>query len=685
MTTAARFDRVVALVASVAVAAAAGWRSVPLRSGKALVSALAIGDSVIAAGLTEGGLRLVSWKGDRVVDVVDRAFGAKGRIHSVAWLSGRFVAATEGGVFFVDPRTGGLDREGDRMSIPDVRVLRTRGFELWMAGPKGVAVVDGGGVGRMRSWNLPASGSVVPQSMLVVGSKVLVGTSDAGLLVLDAATGTWTRLGLEEGMPGRQVSGLELVGSKIYAATERGVAVVELPLRVAGVVLPGVASGWLTQINGALVAATFDGLSRFDGATLQPKPFDPDSGEVPEGAVVFGSGMLLSGGASGNLLVRRVPTFLGSVPPRGIPDGVRLVLPAPLPASTRLVAQLRLPEWLAAGIPMETGAGGAARERILRFPGGTVGRFVLDVAVLVGEKVLERRTVEIVSDRLPPALDLDPVPGWVKDSVLRIKGLAKASDGVTVFRVGDARPVDVGDDGRFETAVRLARGQNLIRFRAIDASGNASEREVGVVRDDSAPALALAPFDTADGPRMQVRIGLREQNLSGVSIEPSGAATAIATDSALLLDFKDLLPGDNRFVIRLQDLAGNRVAQRLNVVRRGDDLFLGSARRPDPVEAAAPAPVSAGPAGDCAGAGSVRVLRYSMLEGETLRKLAERFYGDKELAVVLIRWNGLEDDSLQWRRMSVGTRLEIPIWRDMVVGRNDVEALLATMPKRRAP
>ena len=45
-------------------------------------------------------------------------------------------------------------------------------------------------------------------------------------------------------------------------------------------------------------------------------------------------------------------------------------------------------------------------------------------------------------------------------------------------------PVEIGEEGTFETTVELAEGKNLIEVKAIDAAGNEAEVWTLVVRQE---------------------------------------------------------------------------------------------------------------------------------------------------------------------------------------------------------
>lgn len=687
-----------ALALGLATSSWSAWNALPLRGGNAMVTAIAVGDSAIAAGLSEGGVRWIGRASHALSIVRDPQFGERGRIYDLAWLAGRLVVASEGGVHFVDSPTGRpapIERVNSRMGAAGVRAFWVRGNELWMGGPKGIGVVEGAGAGRFRSWKLPEE-TDLPQCLLVVGNSVLVGTAASGLLILDVASGTWSRIGREEGLPENQVTGLEMVGARIFAGTSRGLAVIELSSRATSVAVAGMVNGWMTQINGAVVVSTFDGLVRVDGASLAATRLPLEAGLDPEGALRFDRGILASGGSSGRLLWQDRATWLGSDPLENVPEGFRLHLNAELPAGETLSAQLRMPEWPAAAVPMAVAAAKSSRDRILKLPTGASGRFLLELDLQKGAVLLERRTLEVVADRSPPLLSLDAVTGWSKDSAVELRGRSSAASGVSLFRVGQAQAIDVDEQGRFTDVVKLERGLNMVRYRAVDAAGNTSEREVGIVRDDASPWLQDTPPDTVDGSQVQLRLSLREANLKSSRIEPGDKAAMIVSDSSLLVDLRDLAPGRNLYRIELRDMADNRTERTIVVVRRGAEPSKPLVD-PDPV-AAAKAMSAKGDSCRCpavatpcapvrpaiASSKGVFVVRYGMREGETIRKVAERFYGDRELANVLIRWNDL-NDSAQYRKMPVGTTLDVPFWRDIEHGALSPAEALSTLPKRVEP
>jgi hypothetical protein len=73
-----------------------------------------------------------------------------------------------------------------------------------------------------------------------------------------------------------------------------------------------------------------------------------------------------------------------------------------------------------------------------------------------------------------------------------------------------------------------------------------------------------------------------------------------------------------------------------------------------------------------------------MVDGETIRKVSQKFYGTRDLDTVLIRWNGFLD-SRKWRRMPIGTLVEVPFWTDIDQDEPDVRAALRSFPWNQIP
>lgn len=77
-------------------------------------------------------------------------------------------------------------------------------------------------------------------------------------------------------------------------------------------------------------------------------------------------------------------------------------------------------------------------------------------------------------------------------------------------------------------------------------------------------------------------------------------------------------------------------------------------------------------------------MRYRAIEGETLEDVSERFYGTRPLSAIVARWNGIPD-SLQGRRLTAGTAVDVPFWTDFEFGRMDLREATTSFPWSSAP
>ncbi len=166
---------------------------------------------------------------------------------------------------------------------------------------------------------------------------------------------------------------------------------------------------------------------------------------------------------------------------------------------------------------------------------------------------------------------------------LEVNGVPAASGGTVVTRSGSAsfagtaqdgdsgiaslivngQAVAVDGAGRYSTVVAVLEGDNVLVVTASDAVGNTASITVHVLRDATAPSVALA-LD-ADGSPVVVAGG--ENYTAGATVKlivvasEAGAATfgrvahaVVAGENAFIVD---LAEGRNSFTVTFVDLAGN--------------------------------------------------------------------------------------------------------------------------------
>ena len=678
---------------AVAMAADTPWKRMALLPQDGVVSGVAAGDSRIAVGLSSGAVRLVDPSLKSSVPVGDAAFGSKGKVWSLAWHRGDLWIAAGRGLFQYRAKDSALDRS--QKNVPEsmrtgVVVLREQNDALWIASAKCVGRLGDPARGEFQEWKLPVSDN--PTALLEVPGRLLVGTTSQGLLLLDSATGEWSRFGVDQGLSSEQVTGLEWSGDQVFIATPEGLDAMDMSTRQIRLVVKNLMAAWMTQINGALMVSSIDGLYRIDAGTFETVPVALPAGAQAEGNLGQGLGVLLVGGRS-EILARDQPTILGREGLRPDSDGFRISLPGPVPAGIRIQAFLRIPEWPAARIPVEVAAPRSGTGWLLRIPPDIRGTIQLDLVATMDSRVVESRSFVGVGDRTKPVLDIETARGVVRDSEVVITGSAS---GLGPLRFAQLQPrrqdLPLGPGGEFRQTVHLREGANRFSWVLEDAIGNRVSREVSIRRDDVPPVVGAVPKDTVDGDFARIRIPFRDQSAVTVRIQPDDKVRVSTFDSFVVVEANRLSSGDNSWRIAFEDEAGNVTATEFHVVRKGDRATsildsMGKAAETPPAPSRPKSAASSGPGtspGPCATAGALHVVRYYMVDGETIRKVSQKFYGTRDLDTVLIRWNGFLD-SRKWRRMPIGTLVEVPFWTDIDQDEPDVRAALRSFPWNQIP
>lgn len=660
------------------------WRRLALPADQGAVSCLAIGNGRIAVGSAAGGVALFDSASGSASALRDPSFGKSGRIHSLAWSGGDLWVASEGGLFRYDAVAARLDRA--RSDLPPVlksgvRALAVDEGSVWAATSRVVACFRSDRRDLQKVWTLPIQDE--PTSLLKVGGRILVGTSSKGLLLLDSATGAWIRIGRAEGLSSDQVTGLEWVGAEVFVATPEGLDLLDLSSQKVRVLFPDLIASWMTQANGTLFVTSLDGLVRIDATARTKAPETLPAGVHPEGALAFREGTLVVA-CGAQLLARTQPTIFGGDGFRLAPQGFRLGLPAGIPSGKTIQAFLRLPEWPEAkmALALDTVDGGSAL--LVRMPPEIRGLVQIDLVASTGAKVDEVRSLEGVGDRTKPVLALDPIRPVVRDSQMDVSGRASGVGDLRLTLVPGSASIEAGADGTFRRNVPLSRGENRFELVLEDGIGNRTSREFSVRRDDKPPFIGSVPDDTVAGDFARIRVPYHEAGVVRASATGGAQVRVSVFDSFVVLEVRRLVAGSNTIRLALEDEAGNVSTKSVQVVRRqASSSILATSWGNDGTGNPGGMPGNgAGTAGDSTR--SVHVVHYRMVEGETLCSVAQLFYGSQSLAEVLIRWNGFADSS-QWRRMPVGTPVDVPFWKDFDYNNPDLKAALDTFPWDRIP
>lgn len=671
-----------ALVAKGASTDVGSWRRVGFDASRGIVAAMAPVPGGTALGTSAGGVLVYDEGAGRIDPLAGNGAARMRKVHALAWGAGSLWIASDVGLMRWDPSTRALFAAGnERPGGPptDIRSIAVTDRTVWIASSKNVFCFQPGRPETWREWAMPIQDT--PGAILRVGSRLIVGTVTKGLLVLDSASGVWVRLGRSEGLSSDQVVGLEWVGSEVFVATPEGIDVLDLSSQKVRPAFPELGCSWMTQSNGNLLVETEDGVVRIDMARGKSVPVALAAGTRASGALSARGGRLTVAVGS-EILDRSEPTLLGEDPMALSAQGFALSLSRRLPDRTSLKAYLRIPEWPDAKVPLTLDLSEDRKRISIRLPEDARGRVQVDLAAVGTDSVvLECRSLEASADRSPPLLGLETPHAATRDTVMEVRGKATGVAPVSLVRQPGAVVVAIAADGSFCDRVPLAPGSNAFRWVLSDAIGNVVEREGSFRRDLVAPRLGVPPSDTVSGDFARVRLKLQDEGLVTASVRGPGQARVVVFDSFLVLEARMLGTGQNQFLVTVVDEAGNSSRTTVTVVRTA--AALGNQVGSWALDGFRPFARALSTDSTELRRG-VSVIRYAMLEGETLCGVAEHFYGSQLLAPVLIQWNGFADSS-QWRRMPVGTLVDVPIWRDVDHSGPDVRGILDSFPWDRMP
>jgi len=668
-----------AMMAAQAVADPGPWKTVTFPVEAGIVSSVAIEAGRVAVGLTAGGVKIVDTGTSETRSISDPVFGPKGRILSLAWFEGSLWIASQKGLHRLDATDSVISR--DPSEVPaglrsGVKILKTQGGVLWAATNRKLGRVGGGGGRSYREWSFPVEAE--PTGLLKVAGRILVGTANKGLFILDTASDRWVRFGIADGLSSDQISALEWTGDQVLVGTPEGLDALELSGLQSRRATGGIAISWMTQVNGAVFAQTLEGLVRIDPKTFESKAVEVPAGLQAEGDLSFAEGVLAVG-CSNTLALRQQPTFLGVEPLRPVAEGFAVRLPKALPAPVQLQALLRLPEWPAVKVPIGVSLRGDGRDVVLALPSDTKGQVQIDFLAVAGGRILETRSMEGDGDRAKPTLSLDPVGPVTNRQDLTLSGIVSGV-GPLVFEMRPSNQnLSVGAMGDFKGKVRLSAGENRLELRLQDALGNQVQRDLVVRLDDKAPRILPVAVDTVEGSALRVRVPFRDESEVRVAVEPATGTRSAVFDSFVVFEARNLAPGDNSWKLSFVDEAGNasttvlRAFSRQNVSNlRGKD---GTAKHDS-------SKIARDRRCDDSAKASIHVIRYRMEPDETIRSVAKKFYGVKEMDAILVRWNGLENSR---SKLGKGGVLEIPMWKGFEYGTTDAAEALEHFPWGDAP
>ena len=674
------------MLASLALGKPLAWNALPINLHGAVPSAIAMDDSLIAVGLPAGGVKMCTRDG-RILDTLQLSeFGRKGRIYDLLWRKGWLLIASEGGLTVWDARRHQVvvHLSGSKLGFTQAGAfsLGMRGPDLWVGGLGQLAQVNLEQKKLQSTWTLPGRAGRV-QAILPLGGSAYVGTEMMGVQILDFVKSTWKGFDRFDGLPDNQVTGLELVGNRVFVATVQGLGKIDLGVDGA-TSLPG---DWIitqmVQSKGNLLLQTLDGLVLVDGISLVSTPVAWADNGMSSGDLAVQDGLLVCGLDGKGLVKASVPAGVYTDQPvQVLAQGFSVqVNPSEIPAGAKLQAKFWFPERSNVALGADLLVGANAAERMGKLPDDAVGYLVLELEVWKGSELVERRTVQAYRDRTPPTLELEGIPNYVRETPLLIRGHVVEKSLSSLVLEPKGTKVTVGVQGVFEAKAALDTGLNLIELVAKDRAGNEVRYPMQTIFDNQAPRMRWPKGDTVTEGSVQWQVPLLEEHFKSVSATPVEQVVVAYADSLLLVNFRDLHKGANPFQITVEDEAGNRTVKNLVLFYMDERSRIAQQVQDETGQCKTTvAPVAHArvdtvyrcttavmPPPEGVPAQALVQIEYHMLRGETLRLVAERFYGDREFFILIAQYNHILDPE-EWTRLPVGKKLLIPMWQNFKYG-----------------
>ncbi|MFH0919734.1 MAG: LysM peptidoglycan-binding domain-containing protein [Fibrobacterota bacterium] len=310
------------------------------------------------------------------------------------------------------------------------------------------------------------------------------------------------------------------------------------------------------------------------------------------------------------------------------------------------------------------------------------------------------KKVTIAYSTKGPDIKLHKLQEFVVDSVLALSGILVGNDIKDLSLLpGSMRiPVDTGTH-KFSFQRNLKIGKNHWLLVATDNIGNTTQLPLTITRDIlkpeffplTIPPLVHEPYFTMNG-------RVDEENLEAVTVEPGGTTAEINPKEGTYSVRVKLNTGENNFTLNARDKAGNVNVLRLKIDAKIDDTdkavqFM--REQMADLERTVDSLRKSGQGGSSAGyilneiaalkkqvaqlteektalSGQLDTLKkappgqlvYFVKKGDTLRKLALRFYGTEGKYLELAQFNRISET----QDPKPGDRIVIPVKGDVLIG-----------------
>jgi hypothetical protein len=168
----------------------------------------------------------------------------------------------------------------------------------------------------------------------------------------------------------------------------------------------------------------------------------------------------------------------------------------------------------------------------------------------------------------PPPPMINSIPRATNSNELDVSGRTEPGVTVKIIHGSNSKELISNSDGKFSTTITLNDGENKIRFKATDKSGNESKQTetYSVIYDSDPPELIISSPE--DGKSLYGS-GQRQLTIDGSTDEGVriyiNERIVVVDDRGNFSYLTSLSEGENNFTIIAKDEAGNQAEQSLAV------------------------------------------------------------------------------------------------------------------------
>lgn len=192
---------------------------------------------------------------------------------------------------------------------------------------------------------------------------------------------------------------------------------------------------------------------------------------------------------------------------------------------------------------------------------------LIKLSGFLGDLGKSDKPVDIIDTTPPAPPQFDSIPEFTNNERLDITGISENGALVTLTANNTSSEVVANNDGKFSFIFNLNEGQNTIKAKAKDTSGNeGTETKITQITFDNTDPLIenLTPADGSSyygsGQRQLVIKGTVNENVNLLIND-----RVVAVDDGSFSFATTLSEGDNSFEVKAVDMAGNEAKSSFSV------------------------------------------------------------------------------------------------------------------------